>query len=160
MPKFRYLFVVLAGLASGCEAPETTMTGPETREAVAAAMPSVPPEKALIYVYRTKAFGGSANIYRLSVDGSPVADLAVGTKYESVVEPGTVRISAATVPNILNFGLNLALQSKPSVDIQLPRGSAVAIEVSSGFSGGPVFTQKTLEQAQAASTGFKAAQAQ
>lgn len=150
---------LILALAACAETVPTSGTEPIVANAVAMPGVVVPRNKAQIFLFRETAFAGSANAYRISINGQPVGDMAVGTKLTTLVNPGAVTVSAQTVPNILNFGFGLAMMETPSMTLTTRGGATYAIKVSPGFAGGPVLTPVSDQAAIAAATGFPPASA-
>ncbi len=144
----RHLSLAIAALIpliAGCAetpAPSTEAT-PASVAPVQSTAPSrisVPQGRALVYFFRPAVFAGSANTYRVSIDGRPVADIRSGTRASVPVSPGKTVLSAETVPNPLNFGLGLAMMERPVLSVEARAGTAVFVEIGTGFAGGPSFT--------------------
>jgi hypothetical protein len=148
----------VAALLAACQ----TTTQPSAQTQPVAAPPvemSVPRGQAMVYFYRPRAFAGSANTYRVSVNGTPVADIQSGTRYAAPVAPGPVTIEARTLANVLNFGLGLAMMEKPSLTITAQKDRVSYVKVTTGFGGGPSFAVVTAEQALGEMTGLNLAAA-
>ncbi|OOZ22216.1 hypothetical protein BOW34_10510 [Solemya velum gill symbiont] len=99
--------------------------------------PDIPRGQALIYIVRPSRYSGSANTYRISINGTPIADLKTGFYFTHFIQPGVIRISAMTRANILNFGLSLAMMGKPAMELNTSKGEIHFIEVEVDFAGGP-----------------------
>jgi len=160
MRKTRMLWMLpLAALLAACQT--TSQQAAQTQPA-AAAPPvevTVPRGNALVYFYRPQAFSGSANTYRVSINGTPVADIRTGMRYAAPVAPGTVRIEAQTLANILNFGLGLAMMEKPSMTLAARQGSVAYVKITTGFAGGPQLSVVPAGQALGEMAGLKLAAA-
>lgn len=144
------LMIVLLGILAGCttaptkegQAPEAVQPAAPAAAADIASQLSnarLPADKAWIYLYRPKRFAGSANIYRITVDGRPVADMKVGTRLAYPVPPGRVTLQGRSLPNILNIGLALGLMEKPNIAFEVEAGQVYFVDVKTGFAGGPQF---------------------
>lgn len=147
----------LAALLAACQT--TTQQTAQTQPA-AAPPPvevTVPRGQALVYFYRPTAFAGSANTYRVSVNGTPVADIQTGTRYAAPVAPGAARIEAHTLANFLNFGLGLAMMEKPGMTLTTQRGRVSYVRITTGFAGGPQFAVVPAEEALKELSGLKMA---
>jgi hypothetical protein len=138
--KPHYLAAALALVSiAGCEAPPVTPGDANGQRAASSVLPTVPADRASLVFIRGNEFAGSANVYRIFVNGTAVADMSVGTRHVEEVIPGNVSLSAETVANILNFGLGLAVMEKPQLQLQAKAGQLYVIEIDPGFAGGPVF---------------------
>ena len=74
--------IILAGATvilalTGCTAPKYS------------SVTSVPPDKALVYIYREAALGGIAGNHHIFVNGKPVTSLYSGSYYPYFATPGT-----------------------------------------------------------------------
>lgn len=101
----------------------------------------IPAGSSLLYVVRPTAYGGSANLYKMSINGTHVLDMKTGTYFSYLVPAGEVRVNSETVPNILNFGLALAFMGKPELTFKTDEKEIYFIDVEVGFSGGPVLSK-------------------
>jgi hypothetical protein len=99
----------------------------------------LPSDKALIYLYRPERYMGSANTYRIAINGTPVADMKIGTRLPYPVSPGQTTLQGRSLANILNIGLSLGLMEKPNVAFDAEQGKVYFIDVKTGFAGGPQF---------------------
>ena len=99
----------------------------------------VPADKALIYLYRPKRFVGSANTYKITLNGTPVAEMRTGTRLPYPVPPGYTTLQGSSLPNILNLGLALGMMEKPNIAFDAEAGKVYFIDVKTGFAGGPQF---------------------
>lgn len=99
--------------------------------------PDIPRDQALIYIVRPSRYSGSANTYRISINGTPISDLKTGFYFTHFIQPGVIRISAKAQANILNFGLSLAMMGKPEIELRVSKGEFHFIEVGVDFAGGP-----------------------
>lgn len=97
----------------------------------------IPPNNSLLYVVRPPRYGGSANRYKISINGTHVADMATGAYFSYLVPSGDLHISAETVPNILNFGLALAFMGKPKLTLTTIPGEIYFVNVGVDSAGGP-----------------------
>ena len=52
------------------------------------AVTSIAPEKAMVYIYRTSAFLGSASVYRIWINDTHVTDIGNGQYYPYLADPG------------------------------------------------------------------------
>lgn len=100
----------------------------------------IPADNALLYVVRPSSYVGSAQRYKITINGNHAADIETGKYFSQLVPSGTVRISAETIPSLLNIGLGLALMGKPEVILKAGSGEIVFINVEVAFSGGPKLT--------------------
>lgn len=98
-----------------------------------------PADKALIYLYRPRRLGGSANTYQIALNGTPVANMKVGTRMPYTVSPGSTRIQGKSLANVLNIGLSLGMMEKADVTFDAEVGRVYFIDVQTGFAGGPKF---------------------
>jgi hypothetical protein len=101
----------------------------------------IPAGNSLLYVVRPAAYSGSANLYKMSINGTHVLDLKTGTYFSYLVPAGEVRVNSETVPSILNFGLALAFMGKPELTFKTDEKEIYFIDVEVGFSGGPVLSK-------------------
>lgn len=100
----------------------------------------IPADNVLLYVVRPSSYLGSAQRYKITINGKHAADIETGKYFPQLVPPGTVRISAETIPSLLNFGLGLAFMGKPELILKAGSGEIVFINVEVAFSGGPKLT--------------------
>jgi hypothetical protein len=146
----RLLMIVFLGAVAGCatgptkggKAPEVVRpAAPAAAADIAAQLSDVQlaADKALIYLYRPKRYVGSANIYRITVNGKPVADMKAGTRLPYAVPPGRVTLQGRSLPSVLNIGLALGLMEKPNIAFDIAAGKVYFIDVKTGFAGGPQF---------------------
>lgn len=56
----------------------------------------VPPEQAVVYVYRPRGFAGSAVVYTVNANGVPISKLPTGSYFTYVTAPGEIEFSAKT----------------------------------------------------------------
>jgi hypothetical protein len=54
---------------------------------------SVPPDKALIYIYRVSHTLGAANAYEIFANGKPITRLGNGGYYDFVTAPGQIQFA-------------------------------------------------------------------
>lgn len=153
------ILAVLAVLGACDEAAMEEMVGPPGIDRSGAGAPApgvtVPRGQSALYFYRTKTLAGSANTFRVTVDGVPVAQMATGTVHIEPVAPGPHVVQVAETETILNAGLGLALQKKPQMQVAALSGQVTYLQVgASQWNGGP-----TLEQVDgaAATAGFRKA---
>ena len=99
----------------------------------------MPADKALIYLYRPDRYMGSANIYRISINGTPVADMKIARRLPYPVPPGHTTLQGKSLPNILNIGLAYVMMEKPNIVFNTEAGKVYFIDVKTGFAGGPQF---------------------
>lgn len=119
---------------------------------------AVPAGKSVILLYRNKTFAGSASYQTVSVDGTPVALLSVGSVHQEIVAPGQRTVRIETTPSVLNVGLALALQKKPTVAITLRSGETAYLEDGSDtFDASPTIRRVDADTARAAMAGFTVA---
>jgi hypothetical protein len=145
------LIVVSLGILAGCAATGPTaedkapqVVQPPAPAAAADIAPQlgdvpVPADKALIFLYRPQRYVGSANIYRITINGTPVADMKIGTRLPCPVPSGRVTLQGRSLPSILNIGLSLGMMEKPSIAFDVEAGKVYFIDVKTGFAGGPKF---------------------
>ncbi|MFC2966522.1 DUF2846 domain-containing protein [Acidimangrovimonas pyrenivorans] len=137
---FRIASVIPVALLAAACVPET---GPATAPPANAppqvqeAPLTVPRNKAVVYFYRPANFVGSANIYRIAINGAAIADIRSGTRYAAVTAPGTVQIAARTQANFLNIGLAHAMMEKPDLTLSTKGGTVTYVRITTGFAGGP-----------------------
>lgn len=143
----KLLFTILAlGVLAGCETASVNPSGSEQGQVGdVGVVPEVPAGRASIVFVRGNELAGSANYYRVFVNGKAVADMSTGTKHTQVVAPGPVNLNAETVANVLNIGLGLALMEKPQMQIQAVAGSLYVVELDPGIAGGPVFQLRDVQ---------------
>lgn len=98
-----------------------------------------PADRALIYLYRPERLGGSANIYRITLNDDPIADMKVGTQVATPVVPGLTTLRGESKASVLNIGLALGMMEKPSIAFETVAGRVYFIDVKTGFAGGPKF---------------------
>jgi hypothetical protein len=138
--KLTLTWVLTALLLAGCAGAEAVQEpAPASPSQIAGQLADieVPEGQALVYLYRPSNFMGSANIYRLSINGVEVADMPIGTRFAQAVPPGPTAVEGRTLPNILNFGLGLLVMETPRLDFAAEEGKVNFILVSPGFAGGP-----------------------
>ena len=140
----RIIVVVMFGLLAACATTEqqTVEPIPSIIDAgIAAQLGSVtiPADKSLIYLYRPDRYVGGANIYRITLNGTPVADMKVGTRLATPVVPGQTTLEGRSLASPLNVGLALAMMEKPNIVFETQPGRAYFIDVKTGFAGGPQF---------------------
>jgi len=148
----RLLFIVLSlGMLAGCAATGPTAQGkaPQVVQPSATAigadivaqlgMVQVPTDKALIYLFRPERYIGSANTYQITVNGTPIADMRIGTRAPYLVPPGQATLQGRSLANILNIGLSLGLMEEPFIAFVVEAGKVYFIDVQTGFAGGPQF---------------------
>ena len=145
-------------LLAGCETPQPTPTSASDNQGTTSFVPTVPADRASVVFFRGNEFAGSANLYRVFVNGTAVADMPTGTRHVQEVSPGTVNLNAETVANILNVGLGLVIMEKPHLQLQAKAGELYVIEIDPGFAGGPVFKQSNA-QTLSSTEGFSPAKA-
>ncbi|MEJ2345683.1 MAG: DUF2846 domain-containing protein [Gammaproteobacteria bacterium] len=114
-------------------------------------------DKALVYLYRPKRYVGSANVYRITINGTAAADMKVGTRLPYPVPPGRVTLQGRSLPGVLNIGLALGLMEKPSIAFDAAAGKVYFIDVKTGFAGGPQFEFVDAPAALEAVKGLKTA---
>lgn len=114
--------------------------------------------RAWICLYRPSRFVGSANVYRVTVNGRPVADMTIGTRSLYPVAPGRVILQGRPLPSILNIGLALGLMEKPNIAFDVEAGKVYFVDVKTGFAGGPQFEFVDAPAGLRAIQGLKAAQ--
>ncbi len=152
----------LALLTACDDAALEELTGPpgfdKTAQSAPAPQVQAPRGKAVLYFYRPKTLAGSANTFRVSVDGVAVAQMAVGTVHAETIAPGEHVITVKETATLLNAGLALALQKKPQLPIRMAPGQTAHVRVdASQWSGGPVLSRVDGATASAAVGGFRAA---
>ena len=158
--KFFHIAAALAILAlAGCDTPQPTPSDAIAQQGPTSLVPTVPADRASIVFFRGNELAGSANFYRVFMNGTAVADMSVGTRYVQQVNPGTINLSAETVANILNVGLGLVVMEKPQLQLQAKAGQLYVIEIDPSLvTGGPVFKQRSA-QALSSTQGFAQAKA-
>lgn len=140
----RYLLLILLGVVAGCATTEQQTVDPVT-SLIDGDITShlggveVSPNEALVYLYRPKRAMGSANVYRVTLNGKPVADLMAGTRFVTAVPAGPTTLQGESKANILNIGLALATMEKPNIVFEAEAQRAYFIDVKTGFAGGPEF---------------------
>ena len=137
MKRRSFLFGTVALALTGCQTTTATQTTEPAPDVQPAEAPAVPRGKGLVQFYRPEAFSGSANTYRISLEGQVVADIRTGERHATVVSPGTLSLKGETLPNILNIGLAFALMEKPELTVTVPRDTAIYVRITTGFRGGP-----------------------
>lgn len=157
----RLMLLLFVVLPAACSTTGTT-TSDRTPQHVQPAVPAVaadiaeqlggvrpPADRALIYLYRPERYVGSANIYRITLNDTPVADMRIGTRLPYAVLPGETTLAGRSLPSILNIGLSLGLMEKPYIVFETEAGRVYFIDVKTGFAGGPQFefvgSEKALE---------------
>ncbi len=145
-------------LIAGCETPSPKTTDSIGNQGTTSLVPTVPANRSMVVFFRGNEFAGSANIYRVFVNGNAVADMSVGTRHVQEVSPGTVNLNAETVASVLNVGLGLVIMEKPQLQLQAKAGQLYVIEIDPGFAGGPVFKQRD-SQALSSTQGYSPAKA-
>ena len=137
---FKKLLVVITAIPfffSGCA------TTPKVTEEIPwqQVKTQIPPNNSLLYVVRPPRYGGSANRYKIIINGTHIADMVTGTYFSYLVQSGDVNVSAEAKANILNFGLALAFMGKPELALTTIPGEIYFVNVGVGFSGGPTLTR-------------------
>lgn len=125
----RFLICALAlSLLTGCD---ETIPGASSTSLgdQAVTMATVPAGKSAILLYRKKTFAGSASYQTVTVDGVQVALVSVGSVHQEVVVPGQRMVKVETTPSVLNVGLALALQKKPTMALNLKSGESAYLEL-------------------------------
>ncbi|WP_146344142.1 hypothetical protein [Falsiphaeobacter marinintestinus] len=154
----RFLIGALAlSVIAGCD---DTIPGASSTSAggQAVAMASVPAGKSVILLYRKKTFAGSASYQTVTVDGVQVALVSVGSVHQEVVAPGQRMVQVETTPSMLNVGLALALQRKPTMAINLKSGETAYLELGADtLDASPTIRRVDAATARADTAGFVAA---
>lgn len=158
MKHLRFFTAIAVFMLAGCETPQPTPTSVSNNQGSTSVLPTVPKGRASVVFFRGNEFSGSANLYRVFVNGTAVADMSTGTRHVQEVSPGTVNLNAETVASILNVGLGLVIMAKPQLQLQAKAGELYVIEIDPGFAGGPVFKQSNA-QALSATEGYSLAKA-
>lgn len=156
------VLAVVAVLGACDEAVMEEMIGPPGVDRSGASTPApgvaVPRGQSAFYFYRTKTLAGSANTFRVLVDGVPVAQMAVGTVHTEPVSPGPHVVQVVETETILNAGLGLALQKKPQMRVAALSGQVTHLQVgASQWTGGPTLEQVDATYAASAAAGFRKA---
>jgi hypothetical protein len=159
----RLLMMVLLVSAAGCatgpakegEPPE--LVQPAADIASQLGRVRLAADKALVYLYRPKRYVGSANVYRITINGTAAADMKVGTRLPYPVPPGRVTLQGRSLPGVLNIGLALGLMEKPSIAFDVAAGKVYFIDVKTGFAGRPQFEFADAPAALEAVKGLKTA---
>lgn len=127
------LTLVLALLApltlSGCGT-----SGPKFQEA------SPESERALVYIFRKSAAGGSASAFRIHANDVYITDMSNGGYFPYQAAPGDLHLKAVIKPNALNWGPLMYMTDKPELDIQVESGKTYFVEFEFGGMGGPKLT--------------------
>lgn len=152
-PRRAMVFGLLGLMVTGCDVPAPAVLDPSTPSGTPPAlMTSVPSDRAAIVFLRGREFAASANAWRVSVNGTPVADLDIGMRHRQVVPAGAVEVKAEVVPTIMNFGLGLAMMEKPVLTFNAQAGRVYAIELDPAFAGGPAFKRRGTDALQEAAS--------
>ncbi|MHA6263806.1 hypothetical protein ACXYMO_11435 [Arenibacterium sp. CAU 1754] len=114
--------------------------------------------KARLVLYRTGQFAGSANLYTVSVNGSPITHMGINTKRVADVPAGPVQIRAETYVHLFNVGLMTALQAKPEITLNTNSGATYYIRVSArDWDASPVLTNVPTSTGAAESANLSSA---
>lgn len=135
MRNLSYVLLVLMMLTGCASAPQVTEEIPWQQVKA-----QIPADNSLLYVVRPSSYVGSGQRYKIAINGNHVADIETGKYFSQLVPSGTVRISAETIPSLLNFGLGLLLMDKPELTLKAGSGEIIFINVEVAFSGGPKLT--------------------
>jgi hypothetical protein len=98
---------------------------------------NIPTGQVLIFVVRPANAAGSANLYRIAINGEMVADMPTDAYFSRSAAAGTIEVSANAVPNLLNIGLGLGFMGKPILKVKAEPGDMVFLYVDVDFFGGP-----------------------
>ncbi len=116
---FGFLWICLA---FGCAT--TTQMGSSF-----APVTQVPNDKAVVYVYKAKAYGGA--LYKLTANGEPVTQLQKGGYYPYIADPGLVKFSAYTLGRI---GDMIPIEPTHSLEINVSADEIHYVKITSGLS--------------------------
>ncbi|MBN2020816.1 MAG: DUF2846 domain-containing protein [Sedimentisphaerales bacterium] len=110
-----FLSMFLAGCASG------PVFSPVT---------SIPTGKALVYMYRTSSFVGSANSYKIWINDIHVTDMGNGGYYPYLADPGELTFKMKVITDILHFGGAhfLLEKEKPVLKIHVEAGKTYYVK--------------------------------
>lgn len=138
------VYTVTIALLAACATTEQQIVQPSAFAVgadITAELGSVhaPADKALIYLYRPVRAGGSGNTYRITLNGTPAADMKIGTRLATAVPPGLTTLQGESKANILNIGLAFGMMEKPNIAFDTEAGRVYFIDVKTGFAGGPKF---------------------
>jgi hypothetical protein len=147
MPTKPLLILAVVMALSGCTAmgsktpPPLSVARPAPIDALPARLSGagVPPDAAMVVLYRSSAYDGRLNDWRASVAGE-WATLANGERAGFAVAPGTVILSAFTMPSITNLGVGAIAGGMPELAFEAQAGMAYFVEMSAASWGGPGFT--------------------
>jgi hypothetical protein len=144
------LVVALSGCAAtGSNAPPPlSVARPAPIDALPARLSGagVPPDAAMVVLYRSSAWDGRLNDWRASVAGEWTT-LANGERAGFAVAPGTVILSAFTMPSITNLGVGALAGGRPELAFEAQAGMAYFVEMSAASWGGPGLTLMPAEAA-------------
>ncbi len=97
----------------------------------------IPPGQALLYVVRPQKPAGRDNLYRISIDGTPVAEMPTGRYFSSRVPAGEVRVGAQVVASVTNVRTGLPFMERPELTVTAKPGEITFIRVGVNIEGGP-----------------------
>lgn len=90
-----------------------------------------PNDKAVIYIYRPSFIAGSANVWNLSANGSPIADVSNGGYIAYVTDPGNVTFSAKLRPGLLLI-TSILIREEELITVYAEAGSSYYIRFNLG----------------------------
>lgn len=97
----------------------------------------IPADRALLYVVRPQRAAGRDNHYRVSINGTVVAEMATGTYFSRLIPPAEVHIAASTVPTVANIGYGLPFLSRSELALNVRAGEIYFVRVGVDIEGGP-----------------------
>jgi hypothetical protein len=97
-------------------------------------------DRALVYIFRKSAAGGSASAFRIHANGEYITNMSNGGYFPYQATPGDLHIKAEIKPNVLNWGPLMYMTDKPELDLQVEGGKTYFVEFEFGGLGGPKLT--------------------
>jgi hypothetical protein len=132
MRKMASVFILgaMVSLLFGCAGPKFS------------AVASVPPNKAVVYIYRKAALGGVLGNHHIFVNGKPVASLYSGSYYPYLADPGTNCLSSKMVSLAIAINMTMNAQFKHQVCcLNVEPGKTYYVQFEIATTWGPKMTE-------------------
>jgi hypothetical protein len=142
--RLNLLLVLATGLfLAGCTAPRFTPIA------------SVPPDKALVYIYRKAHIAGSLSNHRIAVNGQRVTSLYNSSYYPYLASPDTNRFGFALFSP--SWALNLAMKDDDLFRLKTEAGETYYLQLKTATMWGPKIVQIDEETGKREITGCRLA---
>ncbi len=124
-------FLLTSSLAALLGVAGCSTSGPAFQEE------AVTGDRALVYIFRESAVGGSASAFKIFANGEHITNMSNGGYYPYSAAAGKLELKAKIKANALNFGLGITFTAQPELALDVVGGETYFVQFEFGSLGGP-----------------------